>query len=218
MLPKVLVTILERSRDARISRGVAERLLERPNKSAGLLNDLTWAQIARVQWFATGKSFVLAMVKADAILAKSPAQVNFFVINQGREVEQANLKIFDDATRFKDSIQGGLKRFGKLLVFDAEGGQLFVRYDNPAHHCNSSGNRSQVGFQAGELLAAIHRFHKERFKLLAGTLRLGEGKNSRFGLTSLILILFVVFIRHGDSVSGWLPGRLASVVCPTTTA
>jgi len=89
MLPKVLVTIKssQEPRDARASRGIAERLVERPNKSAGLLNDLTWAQIARVQWFATGKSFVLAMVKADAILAKPPAQVNFFVINQGREIE-----------------------------------------------------------------------------------------------------------------------------------
>jgi len=87
MLPKVLVMILERSRDARTSRGVAERLLERPNKPADLLNDVTWAQIARIQRFATGKSFVLAMVETDAILAEPPAQVNFFVINQGWEVE-----------------------------------------------------------------------------------------------------------------------------------
>jgi len=183
---------------------------ERPNKAAGLLNDVTWTEIAGIQRFATGKSFVLAMVETDAILAKPPAQVNFFVINQGRKVEQANLKIFDDATGFKDSIQGGLERFGQVLVLHAEGSQLVVRYDDPAHHGNSGGNCGQVGFQAGELLAAIHRFHKERLKLLAGALRLGEGKNSRFGLRRLILILFVVFIRHGDSVlAGSLGDRRA---------
>jgi len=60
---------------------------ERPNEAAGLLNDVTWTEIAGIQRFATGKSFVLAVVKTDAILAKPPAQVNFFVINQGREVE-----------------------------------------------------------------------------------------------------------------------------------
>ena len=76
MLPKVLVTIesSQGPRDVGTSRGIAERLVGRPDKqTAGLLNDVTWAQIARVQWFATGKSFVLAMVKADAILAKPPA-------------------------------------------------------------------------------------------------------------------------------------------------
>jgi hypothetical protein len=174
-------------------------LVERPNKAAGLLNDVTWTEIAGIQRLATGKSFVLAMVKTDAIFAKPPAQVHFFVIDQGREVEQANLKIFDDATGFKDAIERGLQGFGQLLVFDAERGELFVRDDNAAHHGNPGGNRGQVGLQAGKLLTAIHGLHQEGFKLLAGAFRFGQRKNSRFRFLSLILILFVVFIRHGDS-------------------
>jgi hypothetical protein len=56
-------------------------------RCGSLLNDITWAEIARIQRLATGKSFVLAMVEADAILAKPPAQINFLIVNQGREVE-----------------------------------------------------------------------------------------------------------------------------------
>jgi hypothetical protein len=82
-----------------------ENLLNVPNKTTGLLNDVTRTEIARIQWLATGKSFVLAMVETDAILAKPPAQINFFVVDQRREVEQADLKIFDEATRFKDAIE-----------------------------------------------------------------------------------------------------------------
>src|ERR1700716_997326 len=101
-----------------------------PNKTTGLLNDVTRTEIPRIQWLATGKSFVLAMVEADAILAKPPAQINFFVVDQRREVEQADLKIFDEATRFKDAIERRLKRFSKMLVLHAQGGKLFVRYDD----------------------------------------------------------------------------------------
>jgi hypothetical protein len=67
--------------------GLLGNLVERPNNIAGLLNDVTRTEIAGIQWLATGKSFVLTMVEADAVLAKPPAQVHFFVINQGREVE-----------------------------------------------------------------------------------------------------------------------------------
>src|ERR1700737_1678027 len=140
------------------------------------------------------------MVKADTILAKPPAQINLFVVDQRWEVEQANLKIFDEATRFKDAIQRGLKRFSKLLVLDPQGGELFVRYDDAAHHRYSCGNGGKVRFEAGELLPAIHRLHKEGLKLLAGTLSSREGEKGRFCLRGIVLVLVVVFVRHYDSV------------------
>ncbi|HXN51371.1 MAG TPA: hypothetical protein VN943_05485 [Candidatus Acidoferrum sp.] len=179
--------------------------MERPEQNCSLLNDVTRTEVAGIQRLATGKSFVLAMVEADAILAKPPAQINFFVVDQRREVEQANLKIFDEATGFKDAIERGLKRFSELLVLDAQGSEFFVRYNDPAHHGNSSGNCSKVRFEAGELLSAIHRFNKERLKLLAGALGFGEGKKSRLRLWAIVLVLLVVFIRHCDSVEGCRP-------------
>src|SRR5216683_5793945 len=142
------------------------------------------------------------MVEANAILAKSPAQINFFVVDQRREVEQANFKIFDHATRFKDAIQRGFERFRKLLVLDAQGSQFFVRHDHAAHHGNSGRNCGKVRFEPGELLAAIHRFHEERLKVRASALGFGEGEKSRLRLWAIVLVLFVVLVRHCDSVRG----------------
>src|ERR1700693_6349910 len=145
--------------------------MERSEKKlADLLNDVARTEIVGIQRLAPGKSFVLPVGKEDAIFAKPPAQINFFAVDQRREVEQANLKIFDKATRFKDAIQRGLERIRQVLVLDAQGGQLFVRYDDSAHHGNPGGNRGKVRFQSGKFLAAIHRFHEARPKLLAGAL------------------------------------------------
>src|SRR5260370_39563208 len=96
-------------------------------KTEGLLNDVPRTEIVGIQRLAAGKALVLAMGEANAILAESPAQVNFFVVDQRREVEQANFKIFDHATRFKDAIQGRLERLRQLLVLDAQGGPVFIR-------------------------------------------------------------------------------------------
>ncbi len=211
-MPTVTVVIvsLKEPCDTALRMGLPGNLVKRPNKVAGLLNDITWTDIARIQRFASGESFVLAMIEADAVLAKPPAQVDFFVINQGREVEQSNLKIFDEATRFKDAIEGGLQSFRKLLMLDAEGGELFVRDNDAAHHGNAGGNRGEIRFQTGQLFAAIHGFDQKRFQLFAGTLRFGEGKDSRFGLGGLALIPLVVFVRHADSVLAvGLAGRVS---------
>src|SRR5712664_828581 len=140
------------------------------------------------------------MVEADAILAKPPAQINFFVVDQRWEVEQANLKIFDEATRFKDAIQRGLERFSELLVLDPERGKLFVGHDDSAHHRYSRGNGGKVRFEAGKFLPTIHRLHKERLKLLARAFGFGEGKKARLRFRGIVFVRFVVFVRQCDSV------------------
>jgi len=58
------------------------------------------------------------MVEADAVFAEPPAEINLFIVDQCREIEQTNFKIFDEATRLKDAIQRGLQGFGELLVLE----------------------------------------------------------------------------------------------------
>jgi len=48
------------------------------------------AEVARVERFAAGEAFVLAMVKADAVLAKLPAEINVLLVDDGREIEEAH--------------------------------------------------------------------------------------------------------------------------------
>src|SRR5579863_5543554 len=44
-----------------------------------LLNRMLRTGVLRVDRFATGKSFILAMIETDAVFSKSPAQIHFFI-------------------------------------------------------------------------------------------------------------------------------------------
>src|SRR5579864_5697397 len=74
------------------------------NKNPVLLNDVAGPKVARIERLAPRESLVLAMVEADAVFAEPPAEIDLFIVDQGRKVQQTNLKIFDEATRSKDAV------------------------------------------------------------------------------------------------------------------
>src|SRR6266851_5049037 len=99
-----------------------------------LLHGVAGAEVARVERFAARKSFVLAMVKADAVLAELPAEIDVLFIDDGGKIEQADVEVLDKASGFENTVERRLQRFGKLLVLHANGGQFFVGHEHTAHH------------------------------------------------------------------------------------
>src|SRR6266851_1428787 len=167
-----------------------------------LLNLVAGAEVARVERFAAGEAFVLAMVKADAVLAKLPAQIDVLLVDDGREIEEAHVEVLNEASGFENAVQGGLERLSKLVVLHADGSELFVGDDHTAHHHDASGDGGKLVFQAGEFLAGIHSLDEERFELLAGALRFGQREEALRRFWRFVLFLIVVFVSHSDSVLG----------------
>jgi hypothetical protein len=51
-----------------------------------LLHDVARSKVPRIKRLAPGEPFVLAMVKANAVFAKPPAEIDLFVVDQGRKI------------------------------------------------------------------------------------------------------------------------------------
>jgi hypothetical protein len=167
------------------------------------LDNVAGAEVAGVERFAIRESFVLAMIKPDAVFAELPTEINFLLVDYGREVKQADVQVLDEASGFENAIERGLERFGKPVVFHTDRGQFFVRNDHSAHHHDAGRNRREFAVQAREFLAGIHGLDKKGFEFLARALRFRQGKNALRRFRSFILLLIVVFfICHDDSVSG----------------
>src|SRR5882724_283602 len=103
---------------------------------AKLLDGVAGGEVERL---AAGESFVLTMIKTNAVLAELPAKINLFIADDRRKVEQADFEILDDAAGFQDAVERGLQRFRELRMLHADGGQLIVRHNHAAHHHDARG-------------------------------------------------------------------------------
>jgi len=167
-----------------------------------LLDGVAGAEVAWVEGLAAGKAFVLAMVKADAVLTEFPAEIDFLVIDDGGKIEQADIEVLDDATGFENAGERGLQGFGQLVVFGAHGCELFVRDDHAAHHHDARSDSVELVVQARELLAGVHGLNEKGLEFLAGALRFGQRKEALRRFRSFVVTLFVVFVWHCGSILG----------------
>src|SRR5713226_8324303 len=118
-------------------------------KSPGaLLDGVAGAEVARVERFAAREAFVLAMVKADAVLAELPAEIDVLLIDDGGKIKEADVEILDETSSFENAIERGLERLGKLVVLHADGGKFFIGHHHAAHHHDARGNSREFVFQA----------------------------------------------------------------------
>src|SRR5580658_7809109 len=65
---------------------------------------------SRINRLATPESLVDAVPELDALLTHLPAKVNFFSLEQGREIDEADIQILHQATEFLNSVEGFLER------------------------------------------------------------------------------------------------------------
>src|SRR5258708_19102363 len=119
------------------------------------------------------------MVKADAVLAELPAEIDILLINDRGKIKEADVEVLDEAAGFENAVERGLERFGKLLVLHADRGQFFVVDDYAAHHHDARGDRREFVFQTREFLARIHGLDEEGLEFLARTLRFSQREKAR---------------------------------------
>src|SRR5271170_3791211 len=79
--------------------------------TAKLLNWIVVTSVARINRLASGKSFVLAVVKTDAIFAQLPAEIHFLIINARRKIQQAHVQVLHHASSFLNLVQRRLHGF-----------------------------------------------------------------------------------------------------------
>src|ERR1700735_5584989 len=69
------------------------------------LHDVARAEVARIKRLAPGKTFLLAVIEANAVFAKPPAEVYLFIVDARWEIEQADVQVLNHTSGFEDAIQ-----------------------------------------------------------------------------------------------------------------
>ena len=116
------------------------------------------------------------MPEANALFPQTPAEINLFVVNDGRKIEQARIKVLYQAARRLNALEGGFERFGELIVLEPQPSCFLVRDDRASDPLNVGRNGSEFFDQRGELFAQVDGLDEHRLDLPPGTLGLGERK------------------------------------------
>ena len=85
-----------------------------------LLDGIAVIGVARVDGFAAGEAFVLAVIEADAIFAEAPAEIDFLAVDARGKIEQADFEILDDAAGGVNFVEGVADRLFEAVALDAE--------------------------------------------------------------------------------------------------
>ncbi len=163
-------------RQTRISQSFSSKLLMRMvDRTTGFpLHDIAGTQIARIERFTAREAFVLAMIKADAIFAKSPAEIHVLLSMMRRKIQQSDIEILDDAASLHDLGQRRAKSFRELLVLARTAASFSYGTITPPITAIREDTADKSLSSPDEFLAAAHGFHQNRFDFTASALRLGE--------------------------------------------
>ncbi len=142
------------------------------------------------------------MVKTDAVLAELPAEIDVLLVDDSGKIKEADVEVLDEAAGFENTVEGGLKGFGKPVVLHADSSEFFVGHDHAAHHHDARGNGGEFVFKASEFLSGIHGFDEKGLEFLASALRFCKGEEALRRFRGFVLFLIVVFVCHYVSVSG----------------
>src|SRR5258708_22326855 len=134
------------------------------------------------------------MVKTDRVLAELPAKVDVLLVDDGREVEKADVEVLDEASRFENAVQSGLQRLCKLVMLHTDGRELFVRDDHTTHHHDPRGHGREFVFQARKFFSGIHGFDEKRLEFLAGTLPFSQREETPPRVPGLRLFLVLLLL------------------------
>src|SRR3984893_14994414 len=91
------------------------------------------ARIARVEGLAAGEAFILTMPEANALFPQTPAEINLFVVNDGRKIEQAGIKVLYQTACRLYALECGFERFGEVIVLETKP-SWFLVWDHGAAH------------------------------------------------------------------------------------
>src|SRR5690348_7203765 len=114
------------------------------------------------------------MPEANAFFTQTPAEIHLFVIDDGREIEQAGIEVFYQATGGLNPFERGLERFSKFVVLETQPGRFFVRNNRASDPLDAGGNGPEFLDQRGEFLAQIDGLDEDRLDLAPCAFGLGE--------------------------------------------
>src|SRR5215470_3489291 len=161
-----------------------------------LLELVAGTGVVRIKRLAAGKAFVLAMIKADAVFAELPAQIDILIIDDCRKVEQTYIQVLDDTAGFEDAAQRGLQGFRKIRVLCTQPGELFVRHQHAPHHHDAGGNGGKIIFQCGKFFSAVNGLDEKGLQVFAHTFGFREREKALRRLWSFVLLGIVVLVGH----------------------
>src|SRR5690606_23431292 len=85
---------------------------------------------------AAAEAFIHAMPELDMALAQTPAQINFSVVVERREIEQSDIKIFHDTTLLMNRLQGCAQLRSRLVAALPSAEQAVSIHGHAAPHCD----------------------------------------------------------------------------------
>src|ERR1700733_6302321 len=106
---------------------------------------------------APSETFVDAMPESDAGLAQLPAKVNFFALEQSREVDEPGIQLLHQATELMNSLDGLLKSYRSLLPEVLFLCHLDTVHPHTSHNGQPLGEAVPLGF--GPLVLGLQRDH-----------------------------------------------------------
>src|ERR1022692_2955074 len=144
-----VLTSKTRGRDTTKPASRSRRRVDRASFTASLISvswlafDMGWSLRAvalmviekvLVDGLTTAEAFVHAMPEGNAALAKFPAQVDLHAAEQGREVHQADIQIFHQATRFQNRLNAFAQARGRVVAARPGFERTVPVHDHAAHH------------------------------------------------------------------------------------
>jgi len=138
------------------------------------LHGIFRAGVAGVEGLAAGEALILAMPEADAFFAEFPAEIHLFMINDGREIEQAGIQVLYQAACRLNFFERGFEGLGELVVLETKPRRFLVGNDGTSNPLNVRGNGSQFLDQRGKFFAQLDGLDQHRLDLAPGAFGLGE--------------------------------------------
>jgi hypothetical protein len=137
----------------------------------GLLDGIAVIGVARVDGFAAGKAFVLAVIEADAILAEAPTEVDFLAVDARRKIEQADFEVLHDAARGVNLFEGVADRLFEAVSLESERRRLIELHEQPARALDALGKLGELVIELAEFAARLDGLDQDRLDLHAQAFR-----------------------------------------------
>src|SRR5215831_15213905 len=135
------------------------------------------------------------MIEADAIFAEFPAEIDVLIIDARREVQQANGKVFYDATGGLDFFEGRFDGVVQAIALDPQLCRALIGDLEAARPLDAFGKGAELFVIAGELTLTLHGLDQNRLQLNAQAF--GFGKREKFA----------VVVSHAQAPSGHFEQR-----------
>src|ERR1017187_4794241 len=120
------------------------------------------------------------MVEADAVLAKSPAEIDFLAVDSRGKIEQAYFDVLHYAAGGMNLLEAGLNGFGEAVALDPNSRRRVVGHERAAGTLDALLQRAKLIFELRQLSAGFNHLDQNRLDLRAQLFRFPEREQFGF--------------------------------------